>query len=285
MRVRRADGRPSVRPLPQRLPLRLIRQSVAPQADGLQNYCRECTRRGPVSIGRGSSRRCPRSDRARSGADAATRPSRSQRSPPTEPRRTGCKASAEQCAAKAYRAEAGRCRQGRRARQRSCGAQVLSHVAARRSRGPSGPENKRASDGSADPLQGVRVGRRPTVITSENSYGMTVADLDAMLLAQHGVCAICQTAPAVHVDHDHQTDKVRGLLCFRCNAALGQLGDDPLVVRRAARYLERGGFRAAPDRPGGCRSRAAGRRAVRHGARASRATGRRRLRQRVLTAG
>ncbi len=78
---------------------------------------------------------------------------------------------------------------------------------------------------------------------------MTVADLDAMLLAQHGVCAICQTAPAAHVDHDHQTDKVRRLLCFRCNAALGQLGDDPLVVRRAARYLERGGFRAVPDRP------------------------------------
>jgi hypothetical protein len=81
------------------------------------------------------------------------------------------------------------------------------------------------------------------------TYGMSVADLDAMLLAQHGVCAICQTAPAAHVDHDHQTDKVRGLLCFRCNAALGQLGDDPLVVRRAARYLERGGFRAVRDRP------------------------------------
>jgi hypothetical protein len=78
---------------------------------------------------------------------------------------------------------------------------------------------------------------------------MTVADLDVMLLSQHGVCAICQTAPAAHVDHNHQSGTVRGLLCFRCNAALGQLGDDPVVVRRAARYLERGGFRAAPDRP------------------------------------
>jgi hypothetical protein len=78
---------------------------------------------------------------------------------------------------------------------------------------------------------------------------MSVADLDAMLHAQHGVCAICQTAPAVHVDHDHRSGRVRGLLCFRCNAAIGQLGDDPLVVRRAARYLESGGFRPAPDRP------------------------------------
>jgi hypothetical protein len=82
----------------------------------------------------------------------------------------------------------------------------------------------------------------------QRTYGMSVADLDAMLDAQHGVCAICQTGPAVHVDHDHRSGRVRGLLCFRCNAAIGQLGDDPLVVRRAARYLERGGFRAVPDR-------------------------------------
>ena len=81
------------------------------------------------------------------------------------------------------------------------------------------------------------------------TYGISVEDVDAMLASQHGVCAICQTAPAIHVDHDHQTDKVRGLLCFRCNAALGQLGDDPLVLRRAARYVESGGFRAAPDHP------------------------------------
>jgi Recombination endonuclease VII len=78
------------------------------------------------------------------------------------------------------------------------------------------------------------------------TYGMSVENLDAMLAAQHGVCAICQTAPAAHVDHDHQSGRVRGLLCFRCNAAIGQLDDDPLVLRRAARYVERGGFRGVP---------------------------------------
>lgn len=71
---------------------------------------------------------------------------------------------------------------------------------------------------------------------------MTIDDLNAMLVTQDGVCAICLTAPAVHVDHDHRTGAVRGLLCFRCNAALGQLDDDPLVLRRAARYLEDKGF-------------------------------------------
>jgi len=109
-------------------------------------------------------------------------------------------------------------------------------------------KNKRASDGLQTRCKECTsaAGRRDHL---KNSYGMTVADLDVMLLSQHGVCAICQTAPAAHVDHDHQTDKVRGLLCFRCNAALGQFGDDPLVLRRAARYVERGGFRAVPDRP------------------------------------
>ncbi|HET9945169.1 MAG TPA: endonuclease VII domain-containing protein, partial [Actinomycetes bacterium] len=57
------------------------------------------------------------------------------------------------------------------------------------------------------------------------TYGITEADVAAMLAAQHGVCAICQAADAAHIDHDHTTGAVRGMLCFRCNAALGQLDD------------------------------------------------------------
>ena len=71
----------------------------------------------------------------------------------------------------------------------------------------------------------------------QHSYGMTEDDVAAMLEAQHGVCAICQVADAAHIDHDHATGAVRGMLCFRCNAALGQFGDDPEVLVRAARYL------------------------------------------------
>ena len=65
-----------------------------------------------------------------------------------------------------------------------------------------------------------------------------------MRLAQGGVCAICREAPAVHVDHDHATGEVRGMLCFPCNAAIGHLRDDPRVVRAAAAYLERARRRA-----------------------------------------
>jgi hypothetical protein len=70
-------------------------------------------------------------------------------------------------------------------------------------------------------------------------YGMTAAEVDALRDLQGGVCAICRSAPAVHVDHDHETGKVRGMLCFSCNAAIGHFKDDPAVLRRAARYLEK----------------------------------------------
>jgi hypothetical protein len=60
-----------------------------------------------------------------------------------------------------------------------------------------------------------------------------------MIEAQGGLCAICRRRPAVHVDHDHAFDVVRGVLCFPCNAALGQLQDDPQLFRNAIDYLER----------------------------------------------
>ncbi|CCG03550.1 endonuclease VII domain-containing protein [Blastococcus saxobsidens] len=68
-------------------------------------------------------------------------------------------------------------------------------------------------------------------------YGITVQEADAMLASQDGKCAICRTAPAAHVDHDHATGRVRALLCFNCNGGLGQFKDDPYVLRAAADYV------------------------------------------------
>lgn len=70
------------------------------------------------------------------------------------------------------------------------------------------------------------------------TYGLSPDDLTELLAQQDGRCAICLTAEAIHIDHDHADGRIRGVLCFRCNAALGQLGDDADVVRRAADYLE-----------------------------------------------
>lgn len=69
-------------------------------------------------------------------------------------------------------------------------------------------------------------------------YGITKADFDSLMLAQGGLCPICRdplTAP--HVDHDHRTGAVRGILCMSCNVALGHLGDDVGRVSRAVEYL------------------------------------------------
>jgi hypothetical protein len=69
-------------------------------------------------------------------------------------------------------------------------------------------------------------------------YGITAEDADEMLVGQGGVCAICKVAPAVHVDHDHETGAVRALLCFNCNGGLGQFRDDPLLLHAAAYYVQ-----------------------------------------------
>ena len=74
-------------------------------------------------------------------------------------------------------------------------------------------------------------------------YGITIEQYDAMLTAQGGGCAVCQITPdrspkRFHVDHCHETGRVRGILCFACNSGLGAFSDNPDRMRRAATYLE-----------------------------------------------
>jgi hypothetical protein len=84
----------------------------------------------------------------------------------------------------------------------------------------------------------------------KRQYGITEAERDAMVASQMGLCVICLKAPAVHVDHCHQTGRVRGVLCFNCNSAIGKLGDDPDAVRRAAAYLEGSSWKPTLVAPG-----------------------------------
>lgn len=97
--------------------------------------------------------------------------------------------------------------------------------------------NKTTSDGWSSYCRTCRA-RRNRASYFMRKYGITEAERDEMIAAQGGVCVICQEGPAEHVDHDHQTGRVRGVLCFACNAALGQLKDRPDVIRRAAAYVE-----------------------------------------------
>jgi len=78
-------------------------------------------------------------------------------------------------------------------------------------------------------------------------YGITAADADVILAAQEGLCAICRVALAGHVDHDHVTGKVRGLLCCNCIGGLGQFKDRIDVLEAAVKYLQVHGLTEAPS--------------------------------------
>lgn len=69
---------------------------------------------------------------------------------------------------------------------------------------------------------------------------MTPEEFDRRLESQRGLCAVCKTNTAVHVDHDEDRPdkKVRGILCFDCNASLGKFRHDPTLLREAANYVE-----------------------------------------------
>ena len=86
----------------------------------------------------------------------------------------------------------------------------------------------------------------------KRQYGLTMDEYKEMLANQHGVCKICGmpeskmqrrgsdtklTPESLHVDHDHATGKTRGLLCYKCNTALGKFDDNPELFRRAIAYL------------------------------------------------
>lgn len=77
-----------------------------------------------------------------------------------------------------------------------------------------------------------------------NAYGLSQADRDAKVLLQGGLCAICGTPPdgngnasVLHVDHDHETGDLRGMLCTRCNVGLGMFRDDFNALAAASQYI------------------------------------------------
>lgn len=82
-----------------------------------------------------------------------------------------------------------------------------------------------------------------------SKYGLTEGQYDNLLEMQMGGCAICGRcgeSERLAVDHDHSCCPgqrscgkcVRGLLCVRCNVALGSFLDDPQILRAAVRYLD-----------------------------------------------
>lgn len=79
-------------------------------------------------------------------------------------------------------------------------------------------------------------------------YGITVEEYDQLFEKQNGVCAVCRKPEtrictkkiiqSLSVDHDHYTGIVRGLLCDRCNKAIGLLYHDVDLLKRIIKYLK-----------------------------------------------
>ncbi len=75
-----------------------------------------------------------------------------------------------------------------------------------------------------------------------HKYGISLNDYKDLLSKQDGLCAICRKPESnrykmLSVDHDHVTGSVRGLLCQKCNIAIGFLGEDPDTMNRAIDYV------------------------------------------------
>lgn len=82
----------------------------------------------------------------------------------------------------------------------------------------------------------------------QRKYGISAADYDRILAEQGGGCAFCGVKPEaltagryrtyLHVDHCHETGRIRGLLCPEHNLMLGRFGDSPEMFRKVLDYLE-----------------------------------------------
>jgi hypothetical protein len=69
-------------------------------------------------------------------------------------------------------------------------------------------------------------------------YGLSKKEYNELKKQQNNKCLICLKEKKLCIDHCHISGKVRGLLCRKCNAAIGSLGDDIKTITRALNYLK-----------------------------------------------
>ena len=89
--------------------------------------------------------------------------------------------------------------------------------------------------------------------TLQLKYGISLDEFERMVAQRNGRCDICQRPPGggrhkvLHVDHDHRTGKVRGLLCAACNFRLGFIEHE--LTEKSLDYLRRSECRSKPSEP------------------------------------
>ena len=91
-----------------------------------------------------------------------------------------------------------------------------------------------------NPEKVAEYNRSPRNFHLRRRYGIGAADRQTLLDSQNGGCALCKrTDKKLTIDHDHETEKLRGLLCYSCNMGLGLFKDSPWLLQEAIAYLER----------------------------------------------
>lgn len=82
--------------------------------------------------------------------------------------------------------------------------------------------------------------KRARASERDSRYGLDKGEYQGILAKQNGCCAICrQSMKPANIDHDHDTKKIRGLLCRRCNLGLGLFKDSEIALVAAAEYLRK----------------------------------------------
>jgi len=80
--------------------------------------------------------------------------------------------------------------------------------------------------------------------TLKKKYGITLQQWNEQFARQGNACAICRTTEVPNAtrdwvtDHNHKTNSIRGILCRKCNMAIGLLKDDFKIIRRAVMYVK-----------------------------------------------
>lgn len=85
----------------------------------------------------------------------------------------------------------------------------------------------------------AKVTKRQLISHRRRLYGLNEEEYNNMILSQNNLCAICNkpSNKTLHIDHDHVTGRVRGLLCSNCNLGIGLLEEDLIILNRAIEYL------------------------------------------------
>jgi hypothetical protein len=136
--------------------------------------------------------------------------------------------------------EADRCKNGHdrlavgRNKRGECRACVATHKRDQIAKNPDAPRLRQARWYAANKS-------KQSARARQSKYGISPIEFAALLEQQAGLCAIC-CEPMVpgkqtHVDHNHSTGEVRGLLCNSCNVGVGMFKDDFIRLTSAVAYL------------------------------------------------